>query len=229
MIPKLLLTFFLALVPTGVLWAQTPAPETQEKPACYLQILGGIQPNPVDFLIDGKLVFPEAAAGQRITGIPLSSTKGEVTVRDKVFGKDLVIPFNFKANTQNTLLIAGSFTPEKITDETKSEPIAFLLGENSMPADPRRVSISILNGSKSDSVSVAEKGGNPIKINPLQSATMSNLSTELVLQASFGGSQRNLYLGQEGSVRNLALIFFPNGETVGFKAMVCQVPESPSE
>lgn len=215
----------LALIGLLISLACSSAQVAEEKPACHLQILTGIQPNPVDFLLDDKLVFPDATAGQRITGIPLPKATGNLVVRDKVFGKEFIIPFDLKPGSKNTLIIAGEFKAKTEDSTDTPEPLVHLLQENSKPTDAKNIRLSVLNGSSSVPVPLANGNRALGIVQPLNSAVFNNLPADLLITAFIEKSPRKLYLAQENEIFNLALVFFPSDGGVAFKAMMCQFPE----
>lgn len=195
------------------------AEESAEVPQCYLQILNGLNPNPVTYSINGKTVFPNATAGQRITSIGIATLKGEIVAAEKDSQKQLKIPFEFKKDSHNTLIIAGDFQrldPQGVDPKFR---IVYRLFENKFQTGSKSVSAHIVNGMYETELSVEPNGGRPQTIASLSVVDLDNLPADLILKVEAGERKRVLYLGQSGVIRNLAIVFFKAENGFGFKAM----------
>ena len=123
-----------------------PAQDPVVPAKSHLQILSGVVPNPVDFLINGKLVFPGSTAGQRITAIEILEQKGEVVLIEKQTGKQHKLPFDFNRDSYNTLIVAGDFQPLDPLVPEKGDRIVHWFVENKFQTNAKSVSLNIVNG-----------------------------------------------------------------------------------
>jgi len=205
------------------------AQEPTSPPQSYLQILSGVVPNPVDFVINGKLVFSGATAGQRITAIGIPDHKGEIVMIEKQTGKQLKMQFEFKKDSHNTLIVAGDFQLRDPRSSDAGFRLVYRFIENQYQAQSKFVTANILNGICDESVKVSAKDGKEQLVGPIDAVKLSGLPADLMLSAQAYGKKRTLYLGQQGIVRNLALVFFSTPAGMGFKAMAEVTPAATTE
>jgi len=195
----------------------------------HLQILSGVVPNPVDFLINGKLVFSGSTAGQRITAIEIPEQKGEVVLIEKQTGKQHKLPFDFHKDSYNTLIVAGDFQPLDPLVPEKGDRIVHRFVENKFQSKAKSLTLNVVNGIWDSSVKVFPKGGQEHTVPPSGGIQLQGLPPELILSAEAQGKKRTLYLAQPGTVRNIALVFFPTPTGMGFKAMTEVTPAASGE
>jgi hypothetical protein len=199
------------------------------KPEIFLQILNGIAPDPIDIEVDGKIRYPGMGPGARISTFPLPSEKTKLVLIDKKSGNRKTLPLEL-AEGHYTLIVSGDFQPvpggEKLKEGELPVRVITELYSNLTTAARPAVRVHLINGVPDKAVVVKGPGGKSWKIEPMKLEVLSGLPEKLFLEASYEqGAKRSLYLAQESPAKNIAIVFYPAGQNLAFRAMTEFTPE----
>ncbi|MFA7343880.1 MAG: hypothetical protein WC003_06220 [Terrimicrobiaceae bacterium] len=225
----LLLGVFQAASPSCA-FGQAPATPSQRPPKVHLQILNGISPGPVDVAINDQVLFADAGPGQRFSAMGLPENKFKLAVIDKKTGHKKKLQLDLEEGGYYTLLLAGDFkllapvSSETPDADPEVRVYATALNNKSEPGQST-VRVRCVNGLISESVKIQGPDNKQWIVAPMQMEVVSGLPPNLYMKASVASAVRSLYLGQDPPAKNIAVVFYPSGDSFGFRAMTEYTPE----
>jgi len=225
----ILLGFFQAAL-LSCAFGQTAATPSQRPPKVHLQILNGISPDPVDIAIDGQILFSDARPGQRFSAMGLPESKFQLAVIDKINGHRKTLQLDLEAGGCYTLLLAGDFqllapVSSEAPEAAPEVRVYSVVLSNKNEPGQAPVRVRLVNGLISESVKIQGPNNQQCSVAPMQMEVVSGLPPNLHMKASVGSAVRSLYLGQDPPVKNIAVVFYPSGDSFGFRAMTEYTPE----
>ena len=204
-----------------------PSPESPpgnaEAPAAYLQILNGISPSKVSVSLNGQLLYPDIAAGARISSFGIAERRTTLLVSKSGSAEQKEIVLQFPKHGYYTLVLTGDFAPLPAANSPvgKTMPdyrIFAALFPNKKPKG-QTVDVRLVNGTPGKTIKLLRRGSVQAEAGPWQAAAAVSQPSELYLQAAVGEVRRNLYLAQEPPAQNITVVFYDTGEQLGFRAM----------
>jgi len=227
---KMLRAAWLVLAWTvGFAGAQEPtegnsSADAGEKPFAHVQILNGISPHKVTLSINGQPIYPGIGPGARISsfGLPEREWKLEIGKDGSEAKKDFTL--RFPREGFYTVVLTGDFAELPPIVGADGAPkadyrvqAAFLA--NNKPAGST-LDVRVVNGAGQGTLRLMRDKQEQCAASPGETATAANQPADLFMEAVHGGETIPLYIAQEPPASNLTIVFYEDGQTTGFRAMM---------